>query len=73
MMRPLASSAPDGIAPEIIALEKRARKYRLVMTDVLRAQGIAPSTWWRWRAGRAEPSLSKLRQVERAIAEAAKW
>lgn len=59
------------IDPEIEKLEIRASKLRLRMTHVLAANGIAPSTWWRWRHGKAAPRPSKLREVARAIEDAA--
>ena len=43
--------------PTPAEIERRAKALGLGMPDVCRAAGIAPSTFYRWRAGDTCPSL----------------
>lgn len=55
------------VAPEVIEVEQLAESAGVSITPLLEREGIAPSTWWRWRNDGVEPRVSTLRRVRHAV------
>lgn len=57
-------SAP---APEFNELMVRARQGSVPVREILHETGLSQTTWWRWSAGRTEPSLKSLRAIDTVL------
>jgi hypothetical protein len=55
------------IAPEIAAIEDRARGMGLPMAPVLRRADVSPSTWTRLRTNRTRANVRTLERVDQAL------
>jgi transcriptional regulator with XRE-family HTH domain len=47
----------------------RASKLNTGILDVLRRAGVNESTWWRWKTGKASPTLKTLQRIEAVLDE----
>lgn len=55
------------VAPEVIEVENLAADAKLAMAPILRAVGVSPTTWWRWRHGGVGPRIATLRKVRHEL------
>lgn len=53
-------------------IEVMAWHAELTISDMCKRAGIAPSTWWRWRRGKTEPTLGVYRRIVAAVVDAEK-
>lgn len=53
----------------ITHIELRAAQLRTPVAAILDAAGVNWSSWWRWKNGKASPTLSTVQRIERALDE----
>lgn len=56
-------------APEFVEIAERAKRVGVPVRDLLHETEIAPTTWWRWSAGKTDPSLRSIRALNDALAK----
>lgn len=62
-----AVAAKGEPAPEFGELMVRARLGSVPVREILHETGLSQTTWWRWGAGRTEPSLKSLRAIDTVL------
>lgn len=60
----------DLLTPDDV--ERLAAENGLSMSDLFARAGISHTTFYRWRAGKTEPTLAIYRRIRDVLAEAAR-